>query len=83
MVTPDLALSPLGITWPDAGPPSLMQRYDALASLGYAVVEGGPGAWEWTERLGEHGRPLLVGLTAVRPLRADELPPLGPQAATS
>lgn len=74
IVTPGLERS-AAVAWPDVvAPPTLLDRFDALARLGYAVVEGGPEAWEWTERLDEQGRMLLVATTEVRPLRLDELP---------
>ncbi|MGW1799159.1 DUF6303 family protein [Streptomyces sp. NPDC001984] len=68
-------LSPIAASWPDlAGPPTLLQRYDALAALGLAVVRGGPEAWEWTEGTTDDGAVLLAAVTEVRPLRAEELP---------
>ncbi|MEU8532079.1 DUF6303 family protein [Streptomyces parvulus] len=63
-----------GLEWDDgAGPPSLMDRYDALAGLGYAVVQGGPEAWQWVEKLDEEGRLHLYATTEIRPLTAEEL----------
>lgn len=63
------ALSTLAVEWPDAaGPPSLLDRYDALATLGFEVLEGGPGAWSWTEGMTDDGRPLLAGHADVRPV---------------
>lgn len=53
-------------------PPPLVERYDALAALGYAVVEGGGEAWEWRERTGEDGREYFVGTTGIRPMTARE-----------
>lgn len=75
IIRPEWTASPMVVSWPaTSGPPSLLERYDALAGLGFAVVEGGPQAWEWTEAMDDQGAPLLVGYTAVRPLRGDELP---------
>ncbi|AVH59718.1 MULTISPECIES: DUF6303 family protein [Streptomyces] len=76
LARPDLSgLSPLSVTWPgQVGPPSLMQRYDALAALGYAVVRGGPEAWTWTEGADEQGNVMLAACTEVRPLGVEELP---------
>ncbi|MFB7936050.1 DUF6303 family protein [Streptomyces sp. NPDC056049] len=69
LVTGDWELSPTRCRWPEAaGPPDLMSRYDALASLGYAVAEGGPGAWRWQETLDEDGRTFLFAYASVRPL---------------
>ncbi|WP_405797231.1 DUF6303 family protein [Streptomyces sp. NBC_01506] len=60
--------------WPDAlCPPTLLDRYDALAVLGYAVVRGGPEAWEWLETLDAAGGMFLAAYAEVRPLRVDEL----------
>lgn len=74
IIRPEWTASPMVVSWPvTSGPPSLLERYDALAGLGFAVVEGGPQAWEWTEAMDDQGAPLLVGYTAVRPLRGDEL----------
>ncbi|MBT2368842.1 hypothetical protein J7E88_26805 [Streptomyces sp. ISL-10] len=57
--------------WPSsATPPTLLACYDALASLGFAVVDGG----QWREHSTPDGEPLWVGHTPIRPLRADELP---------
>ncbi|MEV6752372.1 DUF6303 family protein [Streptomyces sp. NPDC051214] len=65
----DLELSTLAADWPDAvGPPSLLDRYDALAALGFEVVEGGPGAWSWVEGMAPGGGLLLAGHAAVRPV---------------
>lgn len=75
IVRPELELSPLAVSWPETtAPPGLMERYDALATLGYAVVEGGPKAWTWAEAMDDEGRAILIAYTEVRPLRADELP---------
>ncbi|ULR50587.1 DUF6303 family protein [Streptomyces deccanensis] len=52
--------------WDQVGPPSLMQRYDALAGLGYAVVEGGPDAWRWGEGLSETGGLMVAATTPIR-----------------
>ncbi|MGW1039645.1 DUF6303 family protein [Streptomyces sp. NPDC002547] len=74
LASPELQLEPVAWTWPAvAGPPSLMDRYDALAELGYAVVQGGPEAWRWTEHVDEEGRPYLMALTEVRPLTDREV----------
>ncbi|GBQ01038.1 hypothetical protein SSP531S_24680 [Streptomyces spongiicola] len=68
-------LSPVSFVWPPhvTFPPTLMERYDALASLGFAVVEGGAGAWEWHEGTWEDGSVVLMAYTAVRPLTAHDL----------
>lgn len=59
--------------WEHPTPPSLIQRYDALASLGFAVIEGGPGAWRWHEQLGDDGRTFLAAVADVRPLTASDV----------
>lgn len=65
----DVRLSTTALEWPSgASLPSLLDRYDALATLGYEVVQGGPGAWTWTEGMTHDGQPLLVGHTEVRPV---------------
>lgn len=56
-----------------AGLPSLLDRYDALASLGFTVVEGGPEGWRWKEQMDDAGKPLLGGLADIRPLAAAEV----------
>lgn len=60
---------------------SLLDRYDALASLGFAVVEGGGAAWEWKEHDDGQGGTHWAGTTGIRPLRADELPSTAPVPA--
>ncbi|MFC8265398.1 DUF6303 family protein [Streptomyces cinereoruber] len=69
LVTDEWEASPAVASWPEAvGPPSLLDRYDALAALGYTVVEGGPEAWQWRERMQEGGHSCLYAYTSVRPL---------------
>ncbi|MEU1117815.1 MULTISPECIES: hypothetical protein [unclassified Streptomyces] len=66
------ALSTLAVEWPDAaGPPSLLDRYDALAKLGLEVVHGGAEAWAWAEGMSVGGMPLLAGHAEVRPVVPD------------
>ncbi|MGV9281642.1 DUF6303 family protein [Streptomyces sp. NPDC003730] len=73
IVRPEIEQSPLKLVWDSAtAPPSLADRYDGLASLGFAVVEGGPAAWEWCEEMDDAGRTHLIAVTEVRPLTADE-----------
>ncbi|MEV0209434.1 DUF6303 family protein [Streptomyces sp. NPDC050788] len=74
LVRPELELEPISVAWPEhSGPPSLLDRYDALAELGFAVVQGGPEAWEWVEKADEQGRPYVFGWTEVRPLTDREV----------
>jgi hypothetical protein len=54
-------------------PPPLLTRYDALATLGFAVLEGGTEAWEWREYTGDEGTAYFLGRTEIRQLRADEV----------
>lgn len=57
------------VAWPPRPVPvSLVERYDALAAIGFAVVQGGPDAWTWRQATDDQGRTYLVGATAVRPL---------------
>ncbi|MDX3400070.1 DUF6303 family protein [Streptomyces sp. ME01-18h] len=73
IVLPEIVESPVEVFWEGAAaPPTLMDRYDGLADLGYAVVQGGPEAWEWCERLDDAGRTHLIGVTEVRPLTDEE-----------
>ncbi|MFE9481464.1 hypothetical protein ACFYNM_23010 [Streptomyces spororaveus] len=59
--------------WPvTAAPLPLLSRYDALALIGFAPIEGGVAAWAWREGCGENGGSYWVGSTAVRPLTAEE-----------
>ncbi|GAB1329859.1 DUF6303 family protein [Streptomyces sennicomposti] len=68
-------MSLIAVSWPGrSGPPSLLERYDALATLGYAVTEGGPNAWLWHEGLDDQGNAVVIAYTTVRPLRREELP---------
>lgn len=65
--------SEMAYKWvPGSPPPPLLARYDALASLGFAVVEGGIGAWRWHELPPDRERAKLVALVDVRELRPDE-----------
>ena len=68
----DETLFPISITWGFAGMPSLMDRYDALRYMGYAVTEGGPEAWKWQEGALSDGSPGLLGVAEIRPLTAAE-----------
>ncbi|GHC26969.1 MULTISPECIES: DUF6303 family protein [Streptomyces rochei group] len=73
IIRPEIEVSPMTIVWEDAvRPPTLADRYDGLADLGYAVVTGGPDAWKWTETLDDVGRTYLSGITEVRPLTVAE-----------
>lgn len=72
IVLPSGSYSKVYSEWDQVGPPTLMQRYDALASLGYAVVEGGPDAWQWREGLSEEGALLVVATTPLRLLTDGE-----------
>lgn len=68
-VDDDVALSTRAVQWPpDAAPPSLLERYDALTTLGYEVVQGGPEAWAWSECLAMNGNIFLAGHAEVRPV---------------
>lgn len=66
----DVAMSSVGVEWSAtmSGPPSLLDRYDALAELGFEVVHGGAEAWAWAEGMTASGCPLLAGHTEVRPV---------------
>jgi len=75
----DGELMPVSIGWELPRMPSLMERYDALAYLGYAVVEGGAEAWEWTEGTCGDGSPVLGGRALIRPLTPEEAGAVGPQ----
>jgi hypothetical protein len=56
------------ITWdPSPVPIPLLSRYDALAAIGFAVVNGGPEAWTWRE-IPEGEGSYFVAVTPVRPL---------------
>ncbi|MBM7091040.1 hypothetical protein JTP67_21350 [Streptomyces sp. S12] len=59
---------PAHCVWEGQRVPSLMERYDALAAIGYAVVDGGAEAWGWHETVTEHGTPVLCAEARVRPL---------------
>ncbi|MEU9641508.1 DUF6303 family protein [Streptomyces sp. NPDC048188] len=73
IVRPEIEQSPLEVVWDSAtAPPSLADRYDGLATLGFAVVEGGPAAWVWSEELDDAGRTHLIAVTEVRPLTDEE-----------
>ncbi|WP_432104879.1 hypothetical protein [Streptomyces sp. bgisy091] len=72
-ITPEGALSALVSVWPTPYPPSLLERYDALAAIGFAVVEGGADAWTWRETLDDDGALLLVGGAGIRPVVAQAL----------
>ncbi|MEV4863092.1 DUF6303 family protein [Streptomyces ossamyceticus] len=64
------------VSWdPSPLPVPLVARYDALASMGFAVVQGGVEAWKWRELDGEDGGTSFMGVTEVRPLRPDEVAP--------
>jgi hypothetical protein len=64
-------------------PPTLLERYDALAALGLAVVEGGAEAWQWTEQYDEEsGQSFWIGRTRIRALRFDEWPAIDPLHGT-
>ncbi|MFI0134744.1 DUF6303 family protein [Streptomyces luteogriseus] len=54
-------------------PPPLLTRYDALATLGFAVREGGTEAWEWREYTDDEGTTYFLGRTEIRQLRAEEV----------
>lgn len=56
------------IVWDSPNPPSLLERYDRLAFLGYAALEGGPQAWKWYEELSDRGGLLVAAITRIRPL---------------
>ncbi|WP_327430928.1 DUF6303 family protein [Streptomyces sp. NBC_01236] len=70
----DGELSPCVVTWDTVAPPSLLARYDALADLGFAVVEGGTEAWTWKEYTADEGTAYFMGETDIRPLLAEDLP---------
>ncbi|MFG3231810.1 DUF6303 family protein [Streptomyces antibioticus] len=74
IISPGLELSELSVSWPEAvAPPSLLERYDTLAELGYAVVQGGPEAWEWSEVADDRGEVFLLAYAEVRPLTDREV----------
>ncbi|MFI6895276.1 hypothetical protein ACIBM4_14280 [Streptomyces sp. NPDC050256] len=74
--------SPMAVQWTRAWPPpSLLERYDGLAQLGFAVVAGGPEAWRWREETTEQGEFMLAGLADIRPLLADDVDALDRAAA--
>ncbi|WP_322984643.1 DUF6303 family protein [Streptomyces sp. S584] len=69
-----LPTSDMAYKWVSGSPPPpLLDRYDALASLGYAVVDGGIGSWGWHELPPDRGRTKLVAMADVRRLRPDEV----------
>lgn len=75
--------SDLVATWESAPrPPTLLERYDALAVLGFAVVEGGVEAWKWREAAGDDGENYFMGTADIRPLRVHELPAEDPPSIT-
>ncbi|MFE5296411.1 DUF6303 family protein [Streptomyces sp. NPDC056632] len=69
-------LSPVVARWPGRvwPPPSLLDRYDALEQLGFAVVEGGAEAWHWRESIDPDGEFFLHAATEVRPLVREDVP---------
>jgi hypothetical protein len=81
-VVPGWTLSTMGrdgeqsdghLRWEEPAPPTLLERYNALATLGFAVVKGGPGAWRWHEQLGDDGAMFLSAVADVRPLTASDV----------
>ncbi|MEU2598444.1 DUF6303 family protein [Streptomyces hirsutus] len=74
-------LLPVSVGWELPRMPSLMERYDALAVLGYAVVEGGAEAWEWREGTLEDGSAGLLGRALIRPLTPEEATATGPMGS--
>lgn len=74
IVTGSEEFSPVAVQWPRIWPPpSLLERYDGLAQLGFAVVTGGPEAWRWHEEATEQGEFVLGGIADIRPLLADDV----------
>ena len=68
-----LPTSGMAYKWvPGSPPPPLLDRYDALATLGFAVKEGGIEAWQWHELPPDRGRTKLVALADVRKLGPGE-----------
>ncbi|MFJ7780090.1 hypothetical protein [Streptomyces yangpuensis] len=66
-------MSDVLMSWPAAASPlTLLQRYDALALVGYAPTVGGVDAWQWREGSSEGIGSYWVGTTAVRPVTAEE-----------
>lgn len=57
---------------PSPVPIPLLSRYDALAALGFTVVEGGARAWTWREAADDGEGSYFVGATPVRPLTDEE-----------
>jgi hypothetical protein len=68
----DGTVLPVSVGWEKARVPSLMERYDALAYLGYAVIEGGAEAWKWREGVMDDGSTCLGADALIRPLEAEE-----------
>ncbi|GAA2218862.1 DUF6303 family protein [Streptomyces indiaensis] len=68
----DESVFPICVGWDFARMPSLMERYDALRYMGFAVCEGGPEAWKWQEGALPNGSAGLLGVTEIRPLTAAE-----------
>jgi hypothetical protein len=68
----DETVHPVCIGWDFSRMPSLMERYDALTYMGYAVVEGGPEAWHWREGTLSDGSAGLLGVADIRPLTLEE-----------
>ncbi|MGW4752001.1 DUF6303 family protein [Streptomyces chartreusis] len=68
----DETVHPVCVGWDFRRMPSLMERYDALAYMGYAVTEGGPEAWRWREAALPDGTAGLLGVADIRPLTLAE-----------
>jgi hypothetical protein len=69
----DGGILPMSVGWERPQLPSLMERYDALTYMGYAVAEGGPEAWTWREGAMSDGSPCLLGEALIRPLTPEEM----------
>ncbi|GAA1557100.1 DUF6303 family protein [Streptomyces globosus] len=74
IVDEDGVMSEALFQWPCCSVPvPLLDRYDALAVIGFAPVTGGVEAWSWNECSREGAGSYFIATARVRPLRADEL----------
>lgn len=75
----DGAGSEAWVNWDDKAPPTLAERKEGLAALGFTVVDDSPDAWTWHEGLREGLGDLLVlaAATKIRPLTMADLDATG------